>query len=80
MSIPSVDSTATSPRRVGGWHGGRRRFAAALAVLAVVAAVAATVVVSTRDRGDSRLADSVAAAAEDKVEIVEASKEQEKPA
>ncbi|WGV51521.2 type VII secretion-associated protein [Rhodococcus erythropolis] len=80
MSIPSVDSTASSPRRVGGWHGGRRRFAAALAVVAVVVAVAATVVVSTRDRGDSRLADSVAAAAEDKVEIVEASKEQEKPA
>jgi type VII secretion-associated protein (TIGR03931 family) len=79
-SIPSLDSNASSPRRVGGRRGGRRWFAAALAVVAVAGAVTATVVVSTRDRGDSRLAGSVAATAEVEVEIVEASKDQETPA
>lgn len=79
-SIPSLDSNASSPRRVGGWRGGRRWFAAALAVVAVAGAVAGTVVVSTRDRNDSRLTGSVTATAEDEVEIVEASKEQETPA
>ncbi|RQO52343.1 type VII secretion-associated protein [Rhodococcus sp. KBW08] len=80
MSITSMDSTASSPRRVGGRNGGRRWFAAALAMVAVVAVVAATVVVFTRDRSDSRSAGSVAATAEDEVEIAEASKDQGKPA
>ncbi|MER2221429.1 MAG: type VII secretion-associated protein, partial [Rhodococcus sp. (in: high G+C Gram-positive bacteria)] len=80
MSITSMDSTASSPRRVGGRNGGRRWFAAALAMVAVVAVVAATVVVFTRDRSDSRSAGSVAATAEDEVEIAEASIDQGKPA
>ncbi|MGV0153800.1 type VII secretion-associated protein [Rhodococcus sp. GB-02] len=79
MSVPHADSNTPLPRRVDGHFGGRRRFAVALVVGAVAAAVSATIVVSTRDRGDSPSAESVAATAEDNVENVQASKEQGKP-